>query len=78
MSTGHLMAQFIMSPEGVWKIEHMDFACQNYEEYINRASIKTEPIPNSKKKIPPQHAVFPDSPINKWGLPPRVFHILQV
>ncbi|RCH79709.1 hypothetical protein CU098_003944, partial [Rhizopus stolonifer] len=77
-STGHLMVQFTMSSEGVWKIEHMEFSCQGYEEYINRASIKSEPISNSKKKAPLQHSVFPDTPINKWGLPPRVFSILQV
>lgn len=72
------MVQFVMSSEGVWKIEHMDFSSQGFEEYINRASIRSEPIPNSKKKIPPQHSVFPDSPINKWGLPSRAYHILQV
>ncbi|KAG1449992.1 hypothetical protein G6F55_009905 [Rhizopus delemar] len=76
--TGHLIAQFVMSSEGIWKIEHMDFSCQGFEEYIDRASIRSEPIPNSKKKTPPHHSVFPDSPINKWGLPPKLFHILQI
>jgi hypothetical protein len=78
VATGHLMVQFVMSSEGVWKIEHMDFSSQGFEEYINRASIRSEPITNSKKKASLQHSVFPDSPINKWGLPSRVYHILQM
>ncbi|KAI9261092.1 LIM-domain binding protein-domain-containing protein [Sporodiniella umbellata] len=77
-STGHLMVRFTMSSEGVWKIEHMEFSSQGYDEYIDRASIKSEPLPNSKKKVPPQHLVFPETPINKWGLAPRVFNILQI
>ncbi|KAG1246033.1 hypothetical protein G6F68_014806 [Rhizopus microsporus] len=67
-----------MSSEGIWKIEHMDFSCQGFEEYIDRASIRSEPITNSKKKASLHHSVFPDSPINKWGLPPKLFHILQI
>jgi hypothetical protein len=66
-----------MTADGTWKIGHMDFSSQGHEEYITRASIKTEPVPNTKKKIPPLQSVIPESPINKWGVPPRVYHILQ-
>lgn len=55
----------------------MDFAAQSCEEFVARNQIKMEPIA-SKKKIPPQKLVIPDSPINDWGLPSRVMTILQV
>ncbi|KAG1077146.1 hypothetical protein G6F42_025041 [Rhizopus arrhizus] len=77
VSTGPLWVQFVMTANGEWKIGHMDFSCQGHEEYVTRSNIKTEPVPNSKKKIPPHQSVIPESPINNWGLPPRVYHILK-
>jgi len=78
VSTGPLWVQFVMTANGEWKIGHMDFSCQGHEEFVTRSTIKTEPVPNSKKKIPPHQSVIPESPINNWGLPPRVYHILKV
>ncbi|CEP08057.1 hypothetical protein [Parasitella parasitica] len=78
VSTGPLWVQFVMTANGEWKIGHMDFSCQGHEEYVTRTTIKTEPVPSSKKKIPPHQSVIPESPINNWGLPPRVYHILQI
>ncbi|KAI8643527.1 LIM-domain binding protein-domain-containing protein [Parasitella parasitica] len=78
ISTGPLWVQFVMTANGEWKIGHMDFSCQGHEEYVTRTTIKTEPVPSSKKKIPPHQSVIPESPINNWGLPPRVYHILQI
>lgn len=74
--TGHLWAQFVMTSEGIWKIGHFDFTSKGHEEFINRVNIKEPPAP-TKKKIP-QQQMIPDSLVNKWGVPPRVFHILQV
>ncbi|KAK4520363.1 uncharacterized protein ATC70_008497 [Mucor velutinosus] len=77
VSTGPLWVQFVITANGEWKIGHMDFSCQGHEEFVTRSTIKTEPVPNSKKKIPPHQSVIPESPINNWGLPPRVYHILK-
>jgi hypothetical protein len=75
ISTGHLWVQFVMTAEGIWKIGHFDFTFKGHEEYINRVNVK-EPLPTKKKG--PQPQIIPDSLVNKWGIPPRVFHILQV
>jgi hypothetical protein len=72
VSTGYLWVQFIRLPDGNLKIGHMDFSCQGHEEYVTRGSIKVE----TKKKQSTVH--LPESPINKWGVPPRVLHILQI
>ncbi|KAG2233276.1 hypothetical protein INT48_001588 [Thamnidium elegans] len=71
ISTGHLWVQFIRTIDGIWKIGHLDFNFQGHEEYITRA------ITRSKKKIPPTQPI-PESLVNKWGVPPRLFHILQI
>ena len=78
ISTGPLWAQFMMAPDGVWKMDHMDFTCEEWDEFMSRSSIKTEPAPTMKKKAPPPQIVLPESPINKWGVPARVYHVLQV
>lgn len=71
ISTGHLWVQFSMTVEGIWKIGHLDFTFQGHEEYISRVKVPT------KKKIPPTQ-IIPESLVNKWGVPPRLFHILQI
>lgn len=71
ISIGHLWVQFSMTVEGIWKIGHLDFTFGGHQEYISR------PKSITKKKIPPtQH--IPESLVNKWGVPPRLFHILQI
>ncbi|GAA5800219.1 hypothetical protein HPULCUR_005644 [Helicostylum pulchrum] len=72
ISTCHLWVQFIRTIDGIWKIGHLDFNFQGHEEYITRA------ISRSKKKIPPTTQPIPESLVNKWGVPPRLFHILQI
>lgn len=72
ISTGHLWVQFSMTMEGIWKIGHLDFTFGGHEEYISRAK------PTTKKKIPPTQQIIPESLVNKWGVPPRLFHLLQI
>ncbi|KAG2195792.1 hypothetical protein INT47_005769 [Mucor saturninus] len=71
ISTGHLWVQFSMTMEGIWKIGHLDFTFGGHEEYMRR------PKPITKKKIPPTQPI-PESLVNKWGVPPRLFHLLQI
>jgi hypothetical protein len=68
--SGHLWVQFALV-DSVWKIGHLDFTFSGHEEYINRIQIPSPPISKKKNQLP-------DSLVNKWGIPPRVFHILQM
>jgi hypothetical protein len=68
--TGHLWVQFVMTLDGTWKIGHLDFNfSQGHQEYINRSSISLQ----GKKK-----QQLPESLVNQWGIPPRVFYLLEI
>jgi hypothetical protein len=78
VSTGHLWVQFLIGPDGSWKIDHLDFECKGHEEFISRAKIAVEPPTPSTKKKQQNKTTVPNSVINEWGVPPRVYHLLQV
>jgi hypothetical protein len=67
-----------MGPDGSWKIDHLDFACKGHEEFISRTKIAVEPPTPSTKKKQQNKTTVPNSVINEWGVPPRVYHMLQV
>lgn len=70
--TGHLWVQFNFT-EGNWKIGHLDFNFhQAHEEYIHRSSLTGAGGQKKKNKL------LPESLVNQWGVPPRVFHILEI
>lgn len=73
VSKGPLWAQFIVK-NGELKINHMEFSCKGYEEYVPR-QFKQQ---TSKNKAAQSNLIVPESPINEWGLPPSVYHFLEV
>lgn len=74
------MVQFALNASGIWKIEILHFATQGHEEFLARDTLLSngdKSKSNSGNSSPPLVSL-PEPAVNEWGVPERVFHILEV
>ncbi|KAG0173820.1 hypothetical protein DFQ28_008100 [Apophysomyces sp. BC1034] len=81
VSTGHLMVQFALNTAGIWKIEILHFATQGHEEFLARDTLLSngdKGKSNTSNSSSPTIVPLPESAVNAWGVPERVYHILDL
>lgn len=64
--------------DDVYRIDILDYDCQKFEEFIDRKKLD-EFLSLSKAKQSKQEGKdIIESPVNEYGLPPRMYHFLKV